>query len=112
MAPVFDMNMSMLPYMEEAEFAPELLGDKLEQYGPRIGEDFTRMGQQALTPEIRADLINLKGFRFSFRGDERFPEWRVKVMEEIVNRQIEAVLSRDILCTKDVFIPRHQMGDN
>ena len=108
MAPIFDMNMSMLPYMEKEEFAPALLGNKLEEYGPRIGEDFTRMGQQALTSEIRSDLINLKGFQFSFRGDERFPEWRVKSMEEIVNRQIEAVLSKDILYTKDVFIPQRQ----
>lgn len=90
---------------KDREIAPGQLGNKLEEYGPRIGEDFTRMGQQALTPAIRSDLINLKGFQFSFRGDERFPVWRVKAMEEIVNRQVEAILSKERLYTKDVFIP-------
>lgn len=103
MAPVFDMNMSMLPYVERDDFLD--IGRKMEQYGPRIGEDFTRMGQQAVNSSIRSTLVGLKGFRFSFRGDEHFPEWRVRAMEELVNRQIEAVLSKDILQTKDVFIP-------
>lgn len=97
------MNMSMLPYVERDEFLD--IGRKMEQYGPRIGEDFTRMGQQAVNSFIRSTLVGLKGFRFSFRGDEHFPEWRVSAMEELVNRQIEAVLSKDILQTKDVFIP-------
>lgn len=104
MAPVFDMNMSMLPYVEQEEFLD--IGRKMEQYGPRIGEDFTRMGQQAVTSAIRSDLVGMKGFQFTFRGDEHFPEWRVKAMEELVNRQIEAVLSKDILYTRDVFVPQ------
>ena len=104
MAPVFDMNMSMLPYVERDEF--EDIGRKLTEYGPRIGDDFTRMGQQAVTPSIRSDLIGLKGFTFSFRGDDRFPEWRVKLLEEYVNRQVEALLCRDVLYTRDVFVPR------
>lgn len=104
MAPVFDMNMSMLPYVERDEFQD--INRKMNQYGPRIGEDFTRMGQQAVTSAIRSDMVGLKGFQFTFRGDEQFPEWRVKAMEELVNRQIEAVLSKDILYTKDVFVPQ------
>lgn len=109
MAPVFDLNMALLPYVEKEEF--DDIGRKLEQYGPRIGDDFTRMGQQALTPDIRSDLIGLKGFRFAFRGDEKFPEWRVKAIEEIVNRQIEAVLNNEILQTKDVFIAKVRKED-
>ena len=103
MAPVFDMNMSMLPYVEREEFLD--IGRKMEQYGPRIGDDFTRMAQQAVNSAIRSDLIGLKGFQFAFRGDESFPEWRVHAMEELVNRQIEAILSKNILYTKDAFIP-------
>lgn len=57
MAPVFDMNMSMLPYVEQEEFLD--IGRKMEQYGPRIGEDFTRMGQQAVTSAIRSDLVRV-----------------------------------------------------
>lgn len=103
MAPIFDLNMAMLPYIEEDDMMQ--IGTKLEEYGPRIGEDFTRIGQQAMTPQIRKSLIGLKGFEFSFRGDERFPEKRVHFLESLVNRQIEALLSRDILYTKDIFVP-------
>lgn len=109
MAPVFDMNMSMLPYVEREEF--EDIGRKLMEYGPRIGDDFTRMGQQAVTSSIRTDLINLKGFEFSFRGDDVFPEWRVELLEKYVQRQIEALLSRDILYTKDVFVPAKEYSE-
>lgn len=104
MAPVFDLNMALLPYVEKEEFLD--IGKKLLEYGPRIGEDFTRMGQQAATSSIRADLIGLKGFQFEFRGDNVFPEWRVKALEELVNRQIEAVISKEILQTQNVFIPK------
>ncbi len=108
MAPVFDMNLSLLPYAEKEEF--DEIGMKLLEYGPKIGEDFTRIGQLVMTPEIRSDLIGLKGFEFSFQGDEKFPLWRVKKLEEIVNRQIEALLSRDVLFTRDVFVPERMIS--
>lgn len=104
MAPIFDMNLSMLPYVEEDEFQD--IGKKLAEYGPKIGEDFTRLGQQAVTSEIRSQLINLKGYQFTFHGDERFPAWRVEAMERLIDRQIDALLSKTQLYTKDVFIPR------
>lgn len=103
MAPIFDLNMSMLPYLERADFSQ--LGLKLKDYGPRIGNDFTEIGQAALTPQIRSDLVSLKGYEFSFRGDERFPEERVKQLEFIMGRQLDALLSKEKLQTKDVFIP-------
>lgn len=103
MAPVFDMNLSMLPYIEREDV--DRIGDALERYTPMIGTDFTRVAQTVLTPELRSILISLKGFEFSFRGDERFSEHRVKFMESLINRQIEAILSQEKLYTKDVFIP-------
>ncbi|MCD8223679.1 MAG: hypothetical protein LUC99_02340 [Clostridiales bacterium] len=106
MAPVFDMNLSMLPYLERDDF--EHIGNSLLDYAPLIGEDFTRIGQLVLTPSIRADLINMKGFQFAFRGDDKYPEWRIKKMEEIIDRQIEALLSKEHLYTKDVFVPKKQ----
>lgn len=106
MAPIFDMNIAMLPYVEKDEFSD--IGRKLMEYGPRIGDDFTRMGQQAMTSAIRADLINLKGFEFSFRGDDNFSEERVKALEHMVNRQIDALLSREQLYTRDIFVPEKQ----
>ena len=106
MAPVFDLNMSLLPYVIKEEMLN--IGDKLEEYGPRIGEDFTRIGQQAMTSETEKILRGLKGFQFSFQGDDTFPKERVKFLETMVNKQIEALLSKEILYTKDVFVPKRE----
>ena len=102
MAPVFDLNLALLPYVEDEEFA--FIGDKLLGYAPKIGDDFTRIGQLALTSNIRSTLVSLKGFEFSFRGDDRYTEKRVRKMEETINRQIDAILKNNVLFTKDVFV--------
>ncbi|MCM1543650.1 MAG: hypothetical protein NC121_20690 [Blautia sp.] len=102
-APNFDFNLSMLPYVTAEEFGQ--IGTKLLDYGPAIGNDFTRVGQEMLTSEIRRELINLQGFRFTFRGNKDFEPSRVQILEEMVNRQIHAILRSDILYTKDVFVP-------
>lgn len=103
MAPVFDLNLAMLPYIENSDWKD--IGTKLLDYEPRIGEDFTRVGQWAMTSDIRSQLIDLKDFQFSFRGDDRFTPDRVRFMESLINRQIEALLSNEILYTRDVFVP-------
>jgi hypothetical protein len=84
----------------------------MRDYGPVIGEDFTRIGQQAMTSEIRRILIEMKSFQFSFRGDEKFEPERVNLMEQMLHKQIEALLSREILYAKDVFIPEQKMEQN
>ena len=60
MAPVFDNNQSLLPYAEEQEFRD--IDEYLKTRPTRIGIDFNQVAHQMLTPEIRADLNNLKGF--------------------------------------------------
>lgn len=103
-APNFDYNLSMLPYVLEDEF--DDIGTKLLDYGPKIGLDFVSLGQQMLTEPIRRDLLDLKDYEFSFRGDNKFQNKRVKRMEEIIQKQISAILSSEKLLTKDVFIPK------
>ena len=103
MAPVFDLNLACLPYVEQEEFS--VIGRKLSDYGPRIGDDFLRVGQKAMTPDIRADLAALTGFEFTFRGDERFSPERVKWLEQMINRQLHGLLSQKVLYTKDIFMP-------
>ena len=66
---------------------------------------FTRTGQEMLTSEIRRELMNLQGFRFSFRGNREFGPARVQALENMVDRQIQAILKGEILYTRDVFIP-------
>ena len=89
MAPVFDLNLSMLPYIERSDW--EHIGTKMRDYGPRIGEDFTRIGQQAMTSEIRAILIGMNSFQFSFHGDEKFEPERVKLMVDDVDTIVMAL---------------------
>lgn len=108
-APNFDFNLSMLPYVTKEEF--EQIGTKLLDYGPAIGNDFTRVGQEMLTSEIRKELINLQGFRFSFRGNKDFEPSRVHILEEMVEKQIRAILKGEILYTKDVFVPKEAVQE-
>lgn len=100
-APVFDFNLALLPYVMQDEFSD--ISSVLLRYSPVIGDDFTRIGQTMLTPSIRTDLINLKGFHFSYRGDSKFTKARIKALEEIVNLQIDGILRKEPLLTKQVF---------
>jgi len=109
-APNFDYNLSMLPYVTKEEFTD--IGTKLLDYGPAIGNDFTRVGQAMLTSEIRKELIRLQGFRFSFRGNQDFAPSRVQILEELVNKQIQAILKGEILYTKDVFVPKEAVQES
>lgn len=109
-APNFDFNLSMLPYVTKEEF--DDIGTKLMDYGPQIGNDFTEIGQEMLTSDMRNELINLQGFEFSFRGNREFEPWRVQALEKIVNRQILAVLSKERVQTKDIFVPRAAIQEN
>lgn len=102
-APNFDFNLSMLPYVTKEEF--EQIGAKLLDYGPAIGNDFTRVGQEMLTSEIRRELVNLQGFQFAFRGNKDFEPSRVKILETMIDKQIRSILSGEILYTRDVFVP-------
>lgn len=100
-APVFDFNLALLPYVMQDEFSE--IDTVLSRYAPVIGNDFTQTGHSMLTSSIRADLINLKGFEFSYRGDEKFTEKRIKALEMIINRQIEGILKKEPLLTHEVF---------
>ena len=41
-----------------------------------------------MTRSIMKDLKNLKGFKFSFRGDDIFEPWRVELLETLINKEI------------------------
>lgn len=106
MSPIFDLNLTLLPTVKIEEF--ENIGEILFGLSPRLGTDFTRIGQIAMNDDIRDKVKDIKDFKFSFRGDATFPEERVKALEEIVNRQAEAILSQDILYTYRVFFPKKE----
>ena len=99
----------MLPYVSMEEF--ENIGDKLYEYAPKLGSDFTRIGQIAMNDTIRDRLKDMADFSFSFRGDEKFTEERVKKLEWIVRKQAMAILSNEKLQTKDVFFSPKAIDD-
>lgn len=96
MAPVFDNNQALLPYAEEEDFGDTLM-EYLASRPTRIGIDFNESANDMLTPEIISDLKNLKGFTFDRSGKYDLPEKRIRVLEEIVNMQIDFILKRKSL---------------
>ena len=103
MAPVFDLNLSCLPYVEQEEFSK--IGQKLLTMAHESAKVTLRTGQEVMTSETRSDLINLTGFGLTFRGDEKFSPERVKWLEQLINRQLHGLLRQEVLYTKDIFIP-------
>lgn len=101
MAPIFDMNISLFPYTSLEKFKDA--GNVIYKSQPKLGDDFTRLGQIAVNDVIKERVKDLKDFSFSFCGDDVFPPERVKRLEEIVHRQASAILSKETLYTKDVF---------
>lgn len=101
MAPVFDYNQALLPYAVEEELLHP--NDYLRTKAPKLGDDFLRSAKAALTPEIRADLINLHGFHFQYIDSDKFDLQRVKLLERLVNRQIEGILDKSKIYMVDLY---------
>lgn len=104
-APIYDLNWSLFPSFSVEELENDtVFGDKLVSQVPKMGEDFTHLGRLALNDCLKDKLKDLQDFAFSFRGNDEFPSQRVKLLERIVKKQATAILSKDKLYTKDVFI--------
>ena len=105
MAPVYDLNQALFPYKSIQELkSPENI-----KFGtPKLGSDYTAVAHRILTDKIREDLKLIRDFEFSFRGDDRFPEAKVRAIEAIVQKQAAAILKPQLVYTKDVFIPSHK----
>ena len=90
MAPLFDHNISLLPYAEEDDF------NHLEKYlsmkGPRIGDDFLIPARYCLTPETRKVLIRLKDFEFTRHPKYNLPEWRLQCLERLIQKTVREIL--------------------
>ncbi len=88
MAPLFDHNMSMLPYMME--------GDDFDSYishiGPKIGTDFLKIAKALITPNIRSKLVELKDFEYSDPGFD-YPKWKLDAANKLKDTMIKAILS-------------------
>lgn len=55
--------------------------------------DFNMAAHGLLTPQIRQELQNLKGFHFQRDGEFDLPRERLIMLEQVVNRQIDNILN-------------------
>ncbi len=88
MAPLFDQNMALLPYLMEHDDMEEYLSHQ----GPKIGGGFVAAARALLTSEIRAKLVTLKNFTYEDPGFG-YPAWKLEVANRIKEQQIDAILA-------------------
>lgn len=91
MAPLFDHNISLLPYAEEEDFAK--IDNYLSEKGPRIGNDWIPIASACLTSETRKVLINLRDFKFERHPKYNLPEWRLEALEKLIHQNVEKILN-------------------
>lgn len=91
-APGYDYNMALCPYLTVDDFAD--FKTHYTRCMPKIGISFIAVAREVLTPSIRKDLINLKGIKLTLPWyDVRFTEERCEWLSELVNYQIDNILS-------------------
>lgn len=88
-APLFDHNLSQLPFLMQTDDVYEYLKGQ----GPRIGAEFTSIARAVLTPKYRSLLINLKDFTYVDPGFG-FPSWKLDLLNRLKNEQIDRILGR------------------
>ncbi len=91
MAPLFDHNISLLPYAEEGEFVYG--GDYLRRKGPRIGDDWIKTAAMCLDSKTRKNLIQLSDFRFERHAKYNLPDWRLDALEGLIRTNIQKILN-------------------
>ena len=101
MAPMFDHNKALLPYAEQEDF--ENLDLYLASRPTQIGEDFNEIAHALLTPEIRNDLKNLRGFEFQRNCEFDLPEERLQKLNKLVDQQIDGILE-----CKRLYVPSNE----
>ncbi|MDE7311892.1 MAG: HipA protein [Eubacterium sp.] len=90
MAPLFDHNVSLLPYAMEDDF--QNIKKYLRYKGPRIGDHWTPIAAVCLDDSLRRKLINLLDFKFTRHNKYNLPEWRLEALEKLVHNNIERIL--------------------
>ena len=91
MAPLFDHNISLLPYAEEEQF--ENIDNYLEQRGPRLADSWVRSAAMCLTSDTRKVLIDLLDFEFQKHSKYNLPYWRLDHLDKIVRKMIKDILN-------------------
>lgn len=95
MAPVFDFNRSMRFNLSHKQFAEEDIS--LGFATPFTEGGFVENAREMLTPDIAADLKNLRGFKFRKSGIEDWQDDRLEKYEQFIERQIDEILGRTVV---------------
>ena len=90
-APLFDHNLSLLPYAMEDDFKD--IDKYLETKGPRLYDDWFNIAAYVLDSRMRKILIDLLDFKFERHPKYNLPEWRLEALEKLIHRNIEKILS-------------------
>lgn len=90
MAPLFDHNISLLPYAMGDDFQD--IDKYLMCKGPRIGNDWIPIAAVCLDSNLRKKLIDLTDFKFKRHKRYNLPEWRLDALEALIHRNIERIL--------------------
>lgn len=94
MAPLFDHNISLLPYAEDGDF--DFDGKYFSEKGPRIGDSWIRTAIACLEPESRKVLVNLGDFKFERHSKYNLPDWRLEALEDLMHQTVTAILERRV----------------
>lgn len=90
-APLFDHNISLLPYGEEDNFAD--IDNYLSMKGPRLYDDWFKIAAAMLDKKSISILINLSDFKFTRHPKYNLPEWRLEFLERLIHKNIKKILS-------------------
>lgn len=91
MAPLFDHNISLLPYAEEEDFEnPE---PYLAMKGPRLSDKWNGVAASLLDQKMKKVLINLSDFKFKKHPRYNLPDWRLEALENLIHKNIQEILS-------------------
>lgn len=90
MAPLFDHNLSLLPYAEEDDFIS--IDKYIDLKSPALSDSWIKSAAMCLTDDTRKSLIKLQDFEFE-RGKYNLPEWRLEQLTRLVRKQAHEILN-------------------
>lgn len=90
MAPLFDHNISLLPYAIKEDFSN--IEEYIKHKGPRLSDTWIESAALCMTPSIRRKLINLTDITLTSHPKYNLPNWRIDTLTKIVQSNIQDIL--------------------
>lgn len=90
MAPLFDHNVSLLPYVVEDDFYN--IEEYLKHKGPRLDDTWIKSAALCMTPSIRKKLINITDITITKHPRYNLPDWRIDALTKMIQSNIQDIL--------------------